>query len=95
MMTRWSFWATVIVSVLNILLGVPGVFEAPGIGLRVFIAITVAAAALVIVLVMLRPRGVRSRVVQALQALSRKPPFPAELLVAPARASPLLAQVYW
>jgi hypothetical protein len=49
----WSFWATIVVMVLNFLLSAPGVFEAPGVALRAFIAVTAVVAALVIALVLL------------------------------------------
>jgi hypothetical protein len=53
MMKRWSFWLTIAVSVLNFLLGLPGVLFAPGIALKAFIAVTEIVAVLIVVLVML------------------------------------------
>ena len=53
MMKRWSFWATIVVSVLNFLLGLPGVLFAPSASLRVIIAVLEVVAVLIIVLVML------------------------------------------
>jgi hypothetical protein len=53
MMKRWSFWLTIVVSVLNFLLGLPGVLFAPGVALKVFIAVTEIVAVLIVVLVML------------------------------------------
>jgi hypothetical protein len=53
MMKRWSFWATIVVGVLNFLLAVPGVFEAPGTALRAAIAVSAAIAVVIIVLVVL------------------------------------------
>ena len=53
MMKRWSFWLTLVVSVLNFLLGLPGVLFAPGIALKAFIAVTEIVAVLIVVLVML------------------------------------------
>jgi hypothetical protein len=53
MLKAWSFWATVVVSVLNFLLGAPGVVLAPDTALRALIAVTEVVAVLVIVLVAL------------------------------------------
>ena len=53
MLKRWGLWATLVVAVLNFLLSVPGVFEAPTAELRVAIAVTAIVALLLIVLVML------------------------------------------
>ena len=53
MMKRWSFWLTIVVSVLNFLLGLPGVLFAPGVALKAFIAVTMVVAVLIIVLVVL------------------------------------------
>ena len=53
MMKRWSFWLTIAVSVLNFLLGLPGVLFAPGVALKAFIAVTEIVAVLIVVLVML------------------------------------------
>ncbi len=52
MMKRWSFWATIVVSVLNFLLGAPGVLFAPG-AVRAVLAVLEVVAVLIIVLVML------------------------------------------
>ena len=52
MMKRWSFWATIVVSVLNFLLGAPGVLFAPG-AVRAVVAVLEVVAVLIIVLVML------------------------------------------
>ncbi len=62
MIKTWSFWATIIVSVLNLLLGAPGVVMVPTGALRAAIAITEVVAALIIVLVVLPPsrRALRS-----------------------------------
>ncbi len=51
-MKRWSFWATIVVSVLNFLLGAPGVLFAPG-AVRAVLAVLEVVAVLIIVLVML------------------------------------------
>jgi len=67
MMKAWSFWATIIVSVLNILSGAPGVFLGPTVGVRVLSAVLVVVALLIIVLV-LRPSSRR-----ALEAADRPP----------------------
>lgn len=53
MMKKWSFWATIVVCVLNFLLGAPGVVFAPTAPLRVFIAVLEVVAVLIIVLVVL------------------------------------------
>ena len=53
MLKKWSFWATIIVCVLNFLFGLPGLLFAPGAALKAFIALTEVMAVLVIVLVML------------------------------------------
>ena len=53
MLKKWSFWATIIVSVLNFLFGLPGLLFAPGAALKAVIALTEVVAVLVIVLVML------------------------------------------
>ena len=52
MLQRWSYWATIIVSVLNFLFGLPGLLFAPGAALKTVIALTEVVAVLVIVLVM-------------------------------------------
>jgi uncharacterized membrane protein len=53
MMKTWSYWPTIIVSVLNFLLGVPGVVFAPGAALKALIAVSEVVAILIIVLVVL------------------------------------------
>jgi hypothetical protein len=53
MLKKWSFWAAIIVSVLNFLFGLPGLLFAPGAALKAVIALTEVVAVLVIVLVML------------------------------------------
>jgi hypothetical protein len=53
MLKKWSFWATIIVSVLNFLFGLPGLLFAPGAALKAVIAVTEVVAILIIVLVML------------------------------------------
>ena len=53
MLRRWGFWLTIVVSVLNILLGLPGVFGAPGAGLKAEIALQTLGFVLVIVLIVL------------------------------------------
>jgi hypothetical protein len=52
MLKAWSYWATIVVCVLNFLLGAPGVIFAPGAALKAVIAVTEIVAVLVIVLVM-------------------------------------------
>ena len=53
MLQKWSYWATIVVCVLNFLLGAPGVVLAPGAALKAFIAVTEVVAVLIIVLVVL------------------------------------------
>jgi uncharacterized membrane protein (DUF2068 family) len=53
MLKKWSFWATVVVCVLNLLLGAPGVFMAPTAAMRATVAVTEVVAVLIIVLVVL------------------------------------------
>jgi hypothetical protein len=53
MLKPWSLWATIVVSVLNFLFGLPGLLFAPGAALKAVIAVTEIVAILVIVLVML------------------------------------------
>lgn len=53
MLRTWGFWLTVVVCVLNILLGLPGVVFAPGGALEAAIAVQVIGFVLVIVLVAL------------------------------------------
>jgi hypothetical protein len=49
----WSFWATIVVCVLNFLLGAPGVVFAPDAALKAIFAVTEVVAVLIIVLVVL------------------------------------------
>jgi uncharacterized membrane protein (DUF2068 family) len=58
-MKKWSFWATIVVSVLNFLSGVPGVFLAPTAGIQVLSAVLGVVAVLIIVLVV-RPSSRRA-----------------------------------
>src|ERR671921_1617349 len=53
MLKAWSYWATIVVCVLNFLLGAPGVVMAPGAALKAIIAVTEVVAILIIVLVVL------------------------------------------
>ena len=53
MLARWSFSATLVVCVLNLLLGAPGVVVAPGAALKAVIAVGEVVAVLIIVLVVL------------------------------------------
>jgi hypothetical protein len=52
-LNKWSYWATIVVCVLNFLLGAPGVLFAPGAALKAVIAVTEVVAVLIIVLVVL------------------------------------------
>src|SRR5215208_2050768 len=51
MMQKWSYWATIVVCVLNFLSGAPGVLMAPGAALKAVIAVGEVVAVLIIVLV--------------------------------------------
>jgi hypothetical protein len=53
MLKPWSYWATIVVCVLNFLAGAPGVLMAPGAALKAVVAVTEIVAVLIIVLVML------------------------------------------
>ncbi len=53
MLKKWSYWATIVVCVLNFLFGLPGLLFAPGAALKVLIAVTEVVALLIIVLVAL------------------------------------------
>ena len=65
MMKAWSYWATIIVCVLNLLSGAPGVVLGPTVGIRVLNAVLEVVALLIIVVVM-RPSTRR-----ALEALNQ------------------------
>jgi hypothetical protein len=52
MMQKWSYWATIVVCVLNFLSGAPGVVFAPG-ALKAVIVVGEIVAVLIIVLVVL------------------------------------------
>jgi hypothetical protein len=49
----WGFWATIIVAVLNLLLGAPGIVLGPNAGIRVTSAVLAIVTVLIIVLVVL------------------------------------------
>ena len=59
MLKPWSYWTTIVVSVLNFLLGLPGMLFAPGATLKALIAVTEVVAILIIVLVV-RPDSRRA-----------------------------------
>jgi uncharacterized membrane protein (DUF2068 family) len=59
MLKKWSFWASIVISVLNLLLGAPGVLMAPTAAMRATVAVTEVVAVLIIVLVVL-PSSQRS-----------------------------------
>jgi len=67
MMKAWSYWATILVCVLNLLSGAPGVVLGPTVGIRVLSAVLEVVALLIIVLV-IRPSSRR-----ALEAADRPP----------------------
>jgi hypothetical protein len=52
-LNKWSFWPTIVVCVLNFLLGAPGVVMAPGGALKAVIVVGEVVAVLIIVLVVL------------------------------------------
>src|SRR5215211_4803283 len=68
MMKAWSFWATIVVCVLNLLSGAPGVFLGPTVGVRVLSAVLEVVALLIIVLVV---RPVSRRALEAADQPSR------------------------
>jgi hypothetical protein len=53
MMKTWSFWATIVVCVLNLLVGVPGIVLGPNAGIQVTSAVLAVVTVLIIVLVVL------------------------------------------
>lgn len=53
MMKPWSYWVTIIVCVLNLLLGAPGIVLGPTAAIQVTVAVTEVVAVLIIVLVVL------------------------------------------
>jgi hypothetical protein len=53
MLKAWSYWATIIVCVLNFLSGAPGVFLGPTAGIQVLSVVLEVVAVLIIVLVVL------------------------------------------
>ena len=69
MLQKWSYWATIVVCVLNFLIGAPGVVMAPGAALKDLIAVTDVVAVLIIVLVVLA--GSRRALATAGQPSSR------------------------
>jgi hypothetical protein len=59
MLQKWSYWATIVICVLNFLFGLPGLLFAPGAALKALIAVTEVVALLIIVLVV-RPDSRRA-----------------------------------
>src|SRR4051812_45840998 len=53
MLKNWSFWLTIVVSVLNILSAAPGLVFAPEAALKAFAAVGVVVPAVIVVLVIL------------------------------------------
>ena len=53
MLKKWSLWATIVVCVLNFLLGAPGLVLGETAGVRVTVLLTEVVAVLVVVLVVL------------------------------------------
>ena len=53
MLKAWSFWATLIVCVINLLLGAPGIVLGPNAGIQVTSAVLAVVTVLIIVLVVL------------------------------------------
>ena len=53
MLKAWSFWATVIVCVLNLLLGAPGIVLGPNAGIQVTSAVLAVVTVVIVVLVVL------------------------------------------
>jgi hypothetical protein len=52
LVARWSYWPAIIVSVLNIVVGAPGLLEAPGAAIKTAIAVSIVVAVVVIFLLM-------------------------------------------
>ena len=52
MLKAWSYWATIVVCVLNFLIGLPPLLLLPGAALKAFFAVWEVVAVLIIVLVM-------------------------------------------
>ena len=71
MLKKWSYWATIVVCVLNFLLGLPGLLFAPGAALKALIAVTEVVALLIIVLVVL-PSSRRDLVRDALRVYAAR-----------------------
>ena len=55
MLKKWSYWATIVICVLNFLLGAPGAVMGPTTAVQVTVLITEVVAVLIIVLVVLPP----------------------------------------
>ena len=53
MLKAWSFWATVIVCVINLLLGAPGIVLGPNAGIQVASAVLALVTVVIVVLVVL------------------------------------------
>jgi len=53
MLTKWGFWLTIVVSVINLLSAAPGVAFGPNVGLQVASIVGIVIPALIIVLVVL------------------------------------------
>jgi hypothetical protein len=53
MLKKWSLWATIIVAVLNLLLGAPGIVLGPNAGIQVTSAVLAVVTVVIIVLVVL------------------------------------------
>ena len=53
MLQKWSYWATIVVCVLNFLFGLPPLLLAPSAALKAFSAVSEVVAVLIIVLVVL------------------------------------------
>src|SRR5215204_2571492 len=53
MLRTWSLWATIIVAVLDLLTGAPGIVLGPNVGIRVTSAVLAIVTVLIIVLVVL------------------------------------------
>ena len=53
MLQKWSYWVTIVVCVLNFLIGLPPLLLLPGAAMKAFIAVSEVMAVLIIVLVVL------------------------------------------
>jgi hypothetical protein len=51
---RWSYWPSIVVSVLNIIVAAPGLTEAPSTAIKIALVVTIVVAVVIIVLLLRR-----------------------------------------